>query len=434
MRILTLFLAFTILTINSFAVSENEFWSNYSNRNFKKASEIGESLGESNLDYLYLSAICNQNLYDYGLFHQKSDYYHYMMKGNYSSLKELLEKNYSPDNYVLNNLLGMVKVFVPDIGLESSDSYFYKSLKLQSENSVAHNYLSMSLIQNGEIEKGIEFAKLAIKENPTYPEAYNNLTFGYYYKNETEKAINTLIDCMRICPVNTNSTYINFIQLACKEVLLLVNNTMIGVPGYSDDAVRAKLLKELKGKNNTLLDLANQFYQYNSYKEVDIILNEIAPTKDVQGEYYFLRSMNAQTAGDTVSFNKNVDKLVELKESDFLINIGNFFYENQDFNSALKIYHKAKQIADNDVTKMKLLSNIGTMHLNLGEYDNAIESFLQVMKITETDDITLTNIGIAYALKEDKAKAKEYLLKAKNSCNSQEQMQAIEHWLKKIEE
>lgn len=432
MRRITLFLALTILTINSFA-NEREFWNNYSNRNFKKASEIGESLGESNLDYLFLSAICNQNLYDYGLYHQKSDYYHYMMKGNYSSLKELLEKNYKPDNYVLNNLLGMVKVFVPDIGLESSDSYFYKSLKLKSENSVAHNYLSMSLIQKGEIEKGIEFAKLAIKENPTYPEAYNNLTFGYYYKKETEKAIDILIDCMKNCPVNTNSTYINFIQLACKEVLLLLNNTMIGVPGYADDAVRTKLLTELKGKSNTLLDLANQFYQSNSYKEVDIILNEITPSPDVQGEYYFLRSMNAQTAADTVSFEKYIDKLFELKESEFLLNIGNNFFQNQDFNSALKIYRKAEQITDNEMTRMKLLSNIGTMHLNLGNYDNAIEAFLRVMKITETDDITLTNIGIAYALKEDKVKAKEYLLKAKNNCNAQEQMQAIEHWLNEIE-
>lgn len=176
------FLVFLILALNAFASSEKDFWESYKKTDFKTASMIGEKLGESNIDYLFLSSVCNHNGYDYGLYYQKSDYYHHVKNGNYSTLEKLLKENYDEQDYSINNLMGIIKKLIPAISLNSAESYFNKSLDLKSYNPIAHNYLSMIYIQNGEIDKGIELAQIAIKEDSTYPEPYNNLTFGYYKK------------------------------------------------------------------------------------------------------------------------------------------------------------------------------------------------------------------------------------------------------------
>lgn len=428
-----IFLGFLILSFNAFASSENVFWESYKKTDFKTASLIAEKLGERNIDYLFLSAVCNHNSYDYDLYYQKSNYYHQIKNGNYSTLEKLLKENYDEKDYSINNLMGIIKNLIPSINLNSAQYYFEQSIALKSENPIAHNYLSKIYIQDGKIDKGIEFAQIAIKEDNTYPEPYNNLTFGYYKKRENKKAIDNLIECMKMCPQNTNSTFINFIQLSCKEVVLLVNNTMVGVPGFEKESDREHLFTQLKGNNNALLSLANQFYGYNSYKEVDLILNEVKVDKSNQDQFYFLKSMNSIIAGDTISHKQNLDELVKIKAFDFVLDIGNYFYGNKNMNSALETYEKAELIAITDDSKVKVLSNIGTVNLQLSNYADAIKTFEKVLKINDKDDITLTNLGITYALSKDKVNAEKYLLKAKENCTSENQMKAIEHWLKEIE-
>ncbi|OHX64538.1 tetratricopeptide repeat protein [Flammeovirga pacifica] len=428
-----LLIGFLILSINIFAKSEKKFWESYKKADFTTASRIGEELGNSNIDYLFLSSICNHNNYDYDVYYQKSDYYHQFKNGNYETLEKLLKKNYDEEDYSINNLMGIIKNQIPSINLKPAVTYFQKSLELKSNNPIAHNYLSMIYIQNGEIDKGIAFAQTAIKEDNTYPEPYNNLTFGYYQKGENKKASDNLIECMKMCLKNTNSTYQNFIQISCKEVTLLLNNTMIGVPSFRDNAYREYLFTELKGRNNTLLSLANQFYEYNSYKEVNLILDEIKVDKSNQGKFYFLKSMNSLMAGDTIQHRKNLDQLVRIKAVEYTLDVGNYCYANQDMNLALEAYEKAESIINSEELKVKILANIGTVNLQLGKYEEAISTFEKVLKINAKDDITLTNLGATYFFKNDHVKAKKYLLEAKKNCTSQNQMDAIELWLNKVE-
>ncbi len=431
MKRLLIFIGFNIIATITFA-SVSNFWDSYKSEDYKKASELGIVLSEGNFDYLFLSAICDHNIYDYQSFHEKSDYYKYVSNGNYSSLKDLLIGVYDSGSYVINNLIGMVKVFLPEIQLDDAQNYFFRSLEINARNPVALNYLSMISIQQGQVAEGLSFAKQSIEENPAYPEPYNNLAFGCFQENELQEAIDILIECMKMCPLNTNSTYVNFIQLACEEVVLLVGDELIGVPGYKKDVDRTKLFDELEGNNKTLLELANQFFERNSYKEVELILNHVTPSPEIQGAYYLLKSMNAHIAKDSCAYQNSVDQLVKLKEADFLMNIGNSHFHNQDFENALPIYMEALEVAEDENTKMKILSNTGTVHLNLGNYDQAIEFFLLVLEISETDDITLTNIGIAYSLKGNQDQAREYLMKAKEHCKSTQQLQAIDYWLQKI--
>ena len=125
---------------------------------------------------------------------------------------------------------------------------------------------------------------------------------------------------------------------------------------------------------------------------------------------------------------------VTAKAFDYVLDIGNYFYENQNMNLALETYEKAETIAISDDSKVKVLSNMGAVNLQLGKYEDAIKTFEKVLKINDKDDITLTNLGVTYALNKDKVTAKKYLLKAKENCTSENQMNAIEQWLKKIEE
>ncbi|MBD0404067.1 tetratricopeptide repeat protein [Flammeovirga sp. EKP202] len=433
MKYQLLLISFLVISTNIFANSEKKFWKLFKSSKLDKASVVAEKIGKSNIDYLYLSAICNHLNYDYSLFYQKSDYFHHMKNGNYETLEKLLKDNYAENDYTLNNLLGIIKNSISSINLQSAQSYFEKSIALESNNPIAHNYLSMIYIQNGDIEKGIAAAQTAIKQNSNYPEPYNNLAFAYYQKGENKMAIDQLIECMKMCPKNTNSTYMSFIQLSCEEVVLLVNNIMGGVPGFTNDADREYLLQALKGKNSALLGLAQQFYDYNSYNEAEIFLRQVKADQSNQNQLYSLKSMNAIATGDTINHVTNVDKLVELKAFEEVLNIGNAFYQNQEMTLALSSYQKAATIAKSKESKVRVLSNLGTANLQLGNYGESIKIFEKVLKINAKDDITLTNLGITYALNDDNETAKKYLLKAKEHCSSANQMSAIEQWLQKVE-
>ena len=426
-------LILVLLTINAFSNTENEFWAAYKKGDNVTAALIGEKLGETNLDYLYLSAICNHNNYDYDAYYEKSDYYHEQKQNDYASLETLLAKNFDQKDPALNNLMGMIKHLIPGIRLNSAQSYFETSITLKSNNPIAHNYLSMIFLKNNEFDKAIEMAQLAIKEDNTYPEPYNNLAFSYYKQGDKAKATAKLLECMKMCPKNTSSTYINFIQLSCKEIVLLVHGQMMGVPGFNDDAARDHVITELAGKNGALLRLADQFYRFNSYKEVDLILNKMAIDQPNKAQFYNIKAVNSLMAGDTTAHEKSVDKLVELKEFDDVLNIAVHFYENQNWKFSLNTLKKAETIAFNSENKMKVFSNMGAIDLQLGNYDAAITTFEKALKLNEKDDITLTNIGISYASKKDLISAKKYLLKAKANCRSQNQMKAIDHWLLEIE-
>lgn len=237
--ILTLF----TLNINLLASSEDEFWKAINSGDYQKCASIGEELAQSKIDYLYLTAVSNHMIYDYLTFSGMSEYYKQTVHGDYSSLSKLLSLHYQENNFNSNNLLGIIKNSLTEIQLKEAEWYFKKSLQLEANNSIANNYLSMIENIKGNYDQAIKHSKKSIKLNPNYPEPYNNLTFSYYKQGMEQMAIDNLVICMQNCPKNNSSTYINYIQLACEEVVVMNGNLMFGAPRFKEPKVREELIK-----------------------------------------------------------------------------------------------------------------------------------------------------------------------------------------------
>lgn len=413
---------------------QDKFWKLLSKEEYAKASEQAENLSNEDFDYLYLAAICSHLNFDYQRYYQLSDYYLNQVQGDSKGLTNILKSNYDKSSYVINNYVGVVTQLNPAVKLNSPDYYFTRSLDLEKTNPIAHNYLSLIAIQNGQFTKGIEHAKQSINFDSAYPEPYNNLAFALFKTGDKEGAVDYLLECLKNCPKNTNSTYINFIQLACEEVMIMVDNLFYGAPGFKKKEDREELIEALKIYPDNYLSMVDQFLSNSSYTEADILLEEFNPSQETNERYYYLLGILGIYSNSPSKVNEAVDSLIRFNEFDYALELGNEYFQNQQFEEASKVYLKIAPIASNKKQKMKVHSNHGTALLQLQKHDEAIEVFKNVLEFAPEDDITLTNIGIVYALKENKAKAKEYLELAKKHCRSDQQMEAINLWMEKVTE
>lgn len=429
------FLTFAVLIQSwTFTFGQEKFWQLLLSEQYEAVSIEAEKLAEEQFEYLYLAAVCSHLNYDYDRYHQFSNYYLNEIRGNLANLKIVVDDYYDASNYVSNNLIGIIKQLNPSIELNAAASYFERSLELHSTNPIAHNYLAMMSIQEGAYDKGIVHAKKAIEYDKEYPEPYNNLAFGLYQQGETESAIVNLILCLKNCPKNTYSTYINYINLACEEVVIMVDNSMFGAPGFTNPEYRERLIKALKDHEDNYLSMVEQFLQRSSYTEVGILLRKFTPSEETIDRYYYIDGSLGIQTNDSSKLHTALENLVENKAFDFALELGNFCFENQRYEQAGSIYEEIIPIAATTEQKMKVHANFGTIQLHLQNTDKAIAIFKNVLEFAPKDDITLTNIGICYALKEDTTKAREYLELAKEYCQSDHQMEAIELWLGRLEE
>lgn len=427
------FLVLSVLVSSwTLTYGQETFWKLLLSEKYSEASIEAEKLAQKQSDYLYLAAVCSHLNYDYNRYYQLSEYYMNQVQGNLVSLKKTIETNYDNSNYVSNNFTGIIKQLNPSIQLNTAQSYFSHSLELESTNPIAHNYLAMISIQNEDYDQGIYHSKKAIEFDKTYPEAYNNLAFGLFKTGDTKSAVEFLLLCLKNCPKNTYSTYTNYIQLACEEVVIMVDNSMFGAPGFTKSEDRERLIAALKDYPDNYLSMVEQFLDYSSYKEAEILLNKITPTQKTFNRYYFLRGILGIQSNTSSVVDIAIDKLVANNAFDDALELGNTYFQNQQFDNASLVYFKIVPIARTTEQKMKVHANHGAAQLQLQNYDEAVAIFKKVLDFAPKDDITLTNIGITYALKDDKIKAKEYLELAKKNCQSDHQMEAIETWLAKL--
>lgn len=429
--ILIVTLVFT-WSLNTYSQSEKRFWNNFSKGKYKKAGKIAKSIAEKNIDYLFLSAICEHNQQNYELYHHRTGYFKFRSGRDYSSLKDLLNANIDTTDYSTLNICGQTKSLLPKIELPPAKFYFEKSIRQETNNPIAYNFLAMIAVKEGNFEQGIRYAKTAIAQKPEYPEPYNNLAFAYFNVGKLEKAIQTILDCMAICPKNTNNTYANFIQLACDTKDLLVNDTIMPVPVFVNNKIRETLIKTIKNKSFALLGLAHQLHLYHSYEESGYLLDFVDVNKKNLGNYYFLRTMNALISNDSIKFVNSLHQLVKHKKFYNIVEIGDYFLESNDYKAARKVYLQAQSVAKSKIQKHKTLTSIGAIELRLKNYAKAIELMEKAMKLNPEHDIALTILGIAYHYNGNNSKAKKNLLKARQFCQSAKQLEIIDSWLDEI--
>ena len=435
-RLKVLFLSTLVFMSSSFAsLASNPYWEALAAADYSKASELGLQLAEQDISYLYLSAVADQFRFEYGDYYDKKDYYLELTEGDLSKLQAVLDSNYTAANYNLLNIYGFISLTMEDLQLEEPRSYFEKSLSLQPENGYANNYIAYISIREKKLEEGVRHGELAIAQKPDMPEAYNNLAFAYGQLDQrnSDKPITTLINCLARCPKNTYSTYYNLMYYICEEQVIMIDSTMVSGPGIASDSIRTRVINALRPYPGNLLDLAAAFTEYRGYHEASLLLEAVKPQDNLRLRYYFNRGVLAAKTRQTAVIKESFDELLALNAFSYALDLAYELYGSQNFALLLELLLKLQDIAETMDQKMQVHSNIGTVYLQLEEYVKAISKFESVLEYAPNDDITLTNLGVSWHLLGDDEKGLRYLNQAKENCQTEEQMQSIERWLKIIQ-
>jgi cytochrome c-type biogenesis protein CcmH/NrfG len=77
--------------------------------------------------------------------------------------------------------------------------------------------------------------------------------------------------------------------------------------------------------------------------------------------------------------------------AELLANIGNLYYDDQQYPSAIKYYKKSLELQP---TRSAVRTDMGTAYWYVGNADAAIEEFNRVLKVEPTNPNTLFNLGI----------------------------------------
>ncbi len=109
------------------------------------------------------------------------------------------------------------------------------------------------------------------------------------------------------------------------------------------------------------------------------------------------------------------------RKSGLLTNLGNVYYHTSEYQQAINTYMKALRITEkinNPYRKAVILSSLGSSYNELKKFDLCLtyqlESYEQAMQSGDSSIIanTLSNIGTTYFLTKDISKAKKYTLEA----------------------
>ncbi len=407
--------------------AEGKFWAAVSQNDFKSAGELGASVAEYVPDYLYLAAVSNHLAYEYEMYYRMREVYFQFRGKELFELELLLQKKYDETNPYVNNLYGVIQYNLKDLNLRSPEHYFNQTLKLDPSNSVANNYLSLIEVNNRNYDKAIKLSQESIKSDSTYPEPYNNLAYCLDQKGQQKEALELLVTCMRKCPKNTVSTYMNFIGLACESQVVQYGDVMYEAPGFKNAEFLKSTLEKLKNNQTSLLGLVEQLMNYNSYGEAIRILDQFDPEPEAWYQYYYLKGVTGVMIENGSMVETVCDSLMNRGEFDYAFELGNIALQSESPQMAVWIYEKvAKMDQEKDPeNQMKLHSNTGAAYLHLAQFDKAKISFEKALQVDPEDDITLTNLGITYVQMGKKGKAKKILTKAKEVVKSEGQMEAI---------
>ncbi len=121
----------------------------------------------------------------------------------------------------------------------------------------------------------------------------------------------------------------------------------------------------------------------------------------------------------------------ERKAQEFLV-IGNVFYEQKDFDSAIVAYTKAIEY---NPSYSEAYYNRGLAYADKKEFEQAISDYTKAIELNPNDAQAMANLGDTFAQKGDKEQAKywyEQALKHKDNLD-QRKIDIVQEWLKTLE-
>lgn len=137
----------------------------------------------------------------------------------------------------------------------------------------------------------------------------------------------------------------------------------------------------------------------------------------------FMYSQSQQNKIDNLLKQLAKPELKGKNKADVLFNLGNEYYNSQQFPLALEYYEKALtefDINGDSVNKAQTIQHIGTVYSDINDYHKALQHYLKALELYEVADkkeniaYAISDIGELHLRFENFTKAFEYFFKAKN--------------------
>jgi len=263
-------------------------------------------------------------------------------------IPDILDKLPSKKTYLTIFTVSLIPILMVTSWMQlkywkNSIKLFQHTLKVTSNNAIAHNNLGTALAKTGKVDKAISHFSSAIKILPGYCRAIYNLGLAFLTDGNYEKAI------------------------------LYFHKYLKKRPGDAKGYHRIGLAYFHQGEISKSSE--------NYFKALDI-----DPEFD---DAHFGLGINFASQGNYKNALKHYYKVLD-KNADYIdahINIGNIFFKNGQFDKAISRYTEALRI---NPSYVKAYLNLGMTMLQKGKYKDAVSAFKKANEI-KPDDINIQN-------------------------------------------
>ena len=303
-------------------------------------------------------------------------------------------KNYPND---INALLLLGDIKTINLNFLDAMFYYYRSLKIQSDNLYANESLAKILIQIGDYDEAINILKYIAKENNKHEITYN-LVFSYYQINDYKEAIKYLTQAVLLNPEDYQTYY------------------YLGL-GYKSEKLYKQSLDAFKKCVSLNPDWGLAHYELGLLYEMILDDNLAIKHFELAKKHETFSDLNYKLGMlyyKNEQFNKAMNPLKEylvqhMEDYETMEIIGNIFLSVNRYPEAIDIYYRLIDIEPNNE---EFYYNIANSYYKLNDFDNALNYYLKVAELNEENYHVFIDIGIILNKKNLFERAEIYLLKA----------------------
>jgi tetratricopeptide (TPR) repeat protein len=284
---------------------------------------------------------------------------------------------------------------------KNSKTLFEQTLKVTSDNTVAHNNLGNALLEEGKTEEALDHFMAALRIEPRHAGAQNNMGNVLMKLGRVDEATDHYLESIKIDPLKAK-THNNLAialneQKRIEESILHLREALQLKPNYADAYNNLGAVYRKKGKIQNAakcyleaIRLKPDFAE--AYNNLGLLLCHEGKLKDAI--YYFRKAISKnpdfKAARDNLKrawtdrdiFNEAVAQIqAQLNRNpedvELYLKLGDLHKEHGELNDALKQYQNALLIRPNFLAA---LNNVAIVHAMKGEYNKAIDLLKQLIK------------------------------------------------------
>ncbi|MGR3319143.1 MAG: tetratricopeptide repeat protein [Candidatus Anammoxibacter sp.] len=303
-----------------------------------------------------------------------------------------------PENVMAHNMLA--KANLKGSWHKKAENEFLEMLKLDSGTFEAHFNLAKIKLNDGDVDGCIEHCKAGLKIRPVDVRLHNILGMAYGKKGMLDMAT---AEFNKIIDINSDFTpaYLHLAQINLKT-----KKPKIAVSLY-------KAALNIDSANvGARWGLGNAYLTMGKHQDAIDQFNSLKEDHPENAQVYSSLANSYMTIGDYKKAREMITKAVEIKpESNVARNIqAKIYIMDDDIPAAINLLESLLR----DNPKFADAYTLGILYIDIGEYDKAIETYKQGMDNFPQNTSMLSNLAVAYLMKQEYEKAKDVSSRAYN--------------------